>query len=109
MVALATSVFLGLLIVILGGINTAGNISSLHWYHRQRVTEEDRKPFGRMVGIGHIIIGNSIILFGCLFFCFERTEQELLVIIGTVLLLVGIAAGLVICLAAMMKYNKGIF
>ena len=37
----------GLLISILAIINMTGNISSLHWYHRHRVTEENKKPFGK--------------------------------------------------------------
>ena len=54
MAAFITIAGLGLLVSILGIINMTGNISSLHWYHRQRVTEENRKPFGKLVGLGNI-------------------------------------------------------
>ena len=100
---------LGLLISILGIINMTGNISSLHWYHRQRVTEENRKPFGKLVGLGTLIIGVAMIIFGALFLIFEKTQIDVFVIIGTVELIVGIAVGTVISFYAMMKYNKGIF
>ncbi|MBQ7090966.1 MAG: hypothetical protein IJN82_07580, partial [Clostridia bacterium] len=73
---------LGILISILGIINMTGNISSLHWYHRQRVTEENRKPFGKLVGLGTLIIGLSMIVFGILLFIFEQTQFEALLIIG---------------------------
>lgn len=109
MFAFIITVSLGLLIVILGIVNMTGNISSIHSYHRQRVTEENRKPFGRLVGLGTLLIGIAMILFGILFFIFEQTQLEALVVIGTALLLAGIAAGTAISFYAMIKYNKGIF
>lgn len=86
-----------------------GNISSLHSYHRKRVAEEDRKPFGRLVGLGTLIIGVSVMLYGVLFLVYEKTQIDALVVIGTAELLVGIVAGLVISFWAMIKYNHGIF
>jgi len=109
MAALITTAGLGLLVSILGIINMTGNISSLHWYHRQRVTEENRKPFGRLVGLGTLIIGIAIIVYGTLFFIFEQTQLEFLMIIGTVELILGIVVGLIISFYAMKKYNHGIF
>ena len=83
---------LGMLISILGIINMTGNISSLHWYHRQRVTEENRKPFGKLVGLGTLIIGLAMIVFGILFFLFEQTQITALVILGVIELIVSIVA-----------------
>ena len=51
-------VILGIIISILGISNMKGNISSLHWYHRQRVSPDDVMPFGKRVGLGTLIIGN---------------------------------------------------
>ncbi len=98
----------GILISILGIINMTGNISSLHWYHRQRVTEENRKPFGKLVGFGTLIIGIAMIIFGILFLIFEQTQLDIFVIIGTVELIAGIVAGLIISFYAMKKYNGDI-
>lgn len=109
MTAFIMTLILGALISVLGIINMTGNISSLHWYHRQRVTEADRKPFGKLVGLGTLIIGIVIMLFGVLFLLFERTQTEVYLIIGTVALIVGVMVGLVISFYAMIKYNKGIF
>ena len=64
MAAFITIGGLGLLVCVLGIINMTGNISSLHWYHRRRVTEENRKPFGKLVGLGTLIIGLALIVFG---------------------------------------------
>ena len=100
---------LGMLISILGIINMTGNISSLHWYHRQRVTEENRKPFGKLVGLGTLMIGLAMIVFGILFLIFEQTQLESLVIIGVVELIASIIVGMVISFYAMKKYNGGIF
>ncbi len=100
---------LGLLISILGIINMTGNISSIHWYHRQRVTEENRKPFGKLVGLGTLIIGVAMIVFSILILIFEKTQLEVLVIIGTVELIAGIIAGTILSFYAMKKYNGGVF
>jgi len=102
-------VFLGIFIVILGLSNMKGNISSLHWYHRKRVTEENRLPFGRMVGLGTIICGVSLVIFGCLSFAADRTQIDLFTMIGSVIVGIGLVIGLALSLYAMIKYNKGIF
>ena len=103
------SIGIGLLCTILGIINLTGNISSLHSYHRHRVREEDKKEFGKLVGLGTLIAGASLIIFGILSLGSERSELPILLLIGTVELIVGIVAGLGISIFAMFKYNKGIF
>ena len=96
---------LGAIIAVLGIINMTGNISSLHSYHRHRVSEEDRKPFGKLVGLGTLIIGISLILFGIL----SLFNNPILTVLGVVELIVGVIVGLGISFFAMFKYNKGIF
>lgn len=100
---------LGVILIVLGIMNMKGNISSLHWYHRQRVTEEDRKPFGKLVGLGTLIIGIALVISGILFWISEVTATKLWLIIGCVITVVGIVVGLVLSFYAMIKYNKGIF
>ena len=95
--------------LILGVFNRRGNISSIHWYHRQRVTEENRLPFGRLVGSGTMIVGASMVVFGILSLAAGWLEMERLVIVGSVIVVIGIVAGLALSLYAMMKYNNGIF
>ena len=109
MAAFITVSGLGILVSILGIINMAGNISSLHWYHRQRVTEENRKPFGKLVGLGTLIIGLSMIVFGILFLIFEQTQLQAFVVIGVIELIVSIIVGMIVSFYAMKKYNGGIF
>mgnify|MGYP003292000500 FL=1 len=109
MVAFIIASGLGILVSILGIINMTGNISSLHWYHRQRVTEENRKPFGKLVGLGTLIIGLSMIVFGILSLIFEQTQLQAFVVIGVIELIVSIIVGMIVSFYAMKKYNGGIF
>ena len=100
---------LGGFIIVMGAVNMTGNISSLHSYHRHRVTEADRKPFGRLVGLGTVLAGASVAIYGIFLFIYEKTQSDLAIWIGMPLLIVGIVAGLVVSFYAMIKYNKGIF
>ena len=109
MSAFLTTAVLGAIISVLGIINMTGNISSLHWYHRQRVTEENRKPFGKLVGAGTLIIGISLIFFGILYFIYENTQLAPLLYAGIAELIISIVVGLIMSFYAMIKYNKGIF
>ena len=102
-------IILGIFISILGFSNMKGNISSIHWYHRKRITEENRLPFGRMIGLGTIICGISIAIFGCLSLAAYKTQIDLFTIIGAVVVVVGLVIGLALSLYAMIKYNKGVF
>ena len=99
----------GVVLIALGISNMRGNISSLHSYHRHRVSEEDRIPFGKQVGLGTVIIGVGIIIFSILSAITLYTENNIFVLIGTAVLIVGIIVGLVLSFKAMIKYNKGIF
>ena len=105
---LATTIF-GALISVMGIINMTGNISTLHWYHRKRVAEVDKKPMGRLVGLGTLIIGLSMIFFGVLFLIFEKTQMDVYVWIGSGVLIAGLVFGLILKFYAIIKYNKGLF
>ena len=109
MPAFIVTALVGVVCIVLGISNMKGNISSLHSYHRSRVSEEDRIPFGRMVGLGTIIIGAAIIVFSGLSVVTLYTGNEMFTLIGTGILIAGIIVGLVISFKAMIKYNKGIF
>ena len=100
---------LGIIISILGISNMKGNISSLHWYHRQRVSPDDVMPFGKRVGLGTLIIGIAIIVFGLFSLITYLTEIEVYTIIGAALLIPAVIVGLGLSLYAIIKYNKGLF
>lgn len=99
----------GVICIVLGVSNMRGNISSLHSYHRHRVSEEDRAPFGKQVGLGTVIIGAGILIYSVLSAITLYTENNIFILVGTAILIAGIIIGLIMSLRAMIKYNKGIF
>jgi len=103
------TLLLGIVCIVLGTLNMKGNISTLHWYHRKRVSEENRLPFGRLVGLGTIIIGVALIIFAVFALVATLTSNNLFYTIGGIELIVGLVIGIVISFYAMFKYNKGIF
>lgn len=86
-----------------------GDISSLHSYHRSRVSEEDVKPFGKMVGLGTLICGISVIVYSAFLFVGIKTSVEIYTIVGSALMIVGLIVGMALSFYAMKKYNGGIF
>ena len=99
------TLLLGILICVMGVINMTGNISTLHRYHRQRVTEENRKPFGKLVGLETLVIGVGLIIFSV----FNFINIGILTTLGMIILIVSIVVGMGLNFYAMIKYNKGIF
>ena len=81
----------------------------MHSYHRHRVSEEDRLPFGKKVGFGTMIIGIGISVFSGLSAITFYTENNIFIQVGSAIMIIGIAIGLVISFRAMIQYNKGIF
>ena len=93
---------LGVLLIVLGAFNIKGNIATVHWYNRRKVTKENQLPYCRLMGSGTLIMG--------IFMIISAVVQALVSIeSGSYVLLFGIIAGLTLTLAAQLKYNKGIF
>ena len=61
------------------------------------------------MGLGIIIVGIGIIVFSVLSSVTLYTENDIFILVGTAILIIGIILGLVISFRAMIKYNKGIF
>lgn len=93
---------IGTIISVLGVFNLRGNIGSIHWYNRRKVSKEDQLPYCRCVGLGTLLIGAAMIISGFL-------QALVSVEAGAVVILIGIIIGLVLILYAQFKYNKGIF
>lgn len=102
-------IILGVFIIVIGINNMRGNINSIHSYHRRRVSEEDRLPFGRLMGLGTIFCGVGVILLGLMTLLEQQTGTPLFAALGSALAIVGLAVGLGLSFYAMIKYNKGIF
>ena len=98
-----TTLIVGAICIALGISNMRGNISSLHSYHRARVSEEDRLPFGRLCGLGTIVIGVGFMLMGvCLLLC-DLLENEAISLVGTGVMTVGFIVGISLNFYAMKK------
>ena len=100
---------LGVVCIAIGVLNVMGNISTIHLHHRKRVSEENIRPFGRLVGAGTIVIGGGFILGGVFFALSELLQSNSCALVGGVIVIVGVVVGLVLSFTAMFKYNKGIF
>ncbi len=109
MIEFVVAFFVGVLCIVIGIFNMKGNIEMLHSYHRKRVSEEDRLPFGKLVGKGMIIMGVSIMIYSVLSALTLYLENDVYTIIGVVIMVVGFIVGLGMAFYAMIKYNKGIF
>ena len=102
------SILVGIACLVIGILNRKGNISMLHSYHINNITEENKAPFGKIVGTGMFIIAGSLIIYGGLFIPAELTKENIYMTIANVVLVVGLVLGLGICLYAIKKYNKKI-
>ncbi len=93
---------LGLCFIMLGIYNIKGNISSIHWYNRTKVTTDDSFKYARFIGIGTVVIGSGMIVTEVLKLIFDIEEIAYLLILVVVV-------GLIFILYAQIKYNKGLF
>ena len=109
MFAFVVSFLVGALCVGIGISNRKGNIESLHSYHRNRVSEQDRLPFGKRVGLGMILVGCGIMVQSVCSTVALYVTLPFLTWLGYGALIGGIVIGLAIAFHAMRKYNKGIF
>ena len=103
------TIILGVVCIVIGISNRKGNITMLHSYHRKNVSEEDRVPFGKLVGLGTIIIGITLIIFGGLKYLSVMLNNDVFSMIATFVLVAGLVSGLGFSFYAMKKYNNGIF
>lgn len=92
----------GVICVVLGIFNMCGNIGSIHWYNRRKVTKENQKAYCMFVGLGTLIVGAAMIV--------GAVIQALGYIAASGLVIgIGVLIGLVLILYAQFKYNRGLF
>ena len=103
------AITISIVFFIIGIFNLRGNISMMHSYHRNHVTEENRKPMGRLVGIGMMLIALSILLGSTGTFVSEITEQPIYNVVGMVVMAIGFISGLALNFYAIKKYNGKLF
>ena len=91
----------GIFISVIGIINIRGDISTVHWYNRRKVRQEDVPKYGKAVGVGSLIIGIAIIIAYVVSFWSETAI--------TFIILPAFIVGLGFILYGQIKYNRGIF
>lgn len=93
---------LGILLIILGSFNIRGNIASIHWYNRRKVTKENQLPYCRLVGFGTMIIGIGMLISAVI-------QATVSILAGSSLMLFSVVIGIALMIYAQIKYNHGIF
>lgn len=92
----------GICIIILGIFNFRGNISTIHWYNRLKITKENTKKYGKTMGMGTLIIGICMVITAILQMIFNNENIWYITVVG-------IVVGLIFMIYGQLKYNKGIF
>lgn len=95
-------IVLGVIFIFLGIMNYKGNISSIHWYNRRNVSKKDVKNYGKLMGIGTIILGVGMIVTAIFQLFFDLDESNYILIFSLI-------SGVITMIYAQFKYNKGIF
>lgn len=93
---------LGTILTVLGVFNMKGNIASIHWYNRRKVTKENQKAYCLVMGLGTLIIGVCLIIAGI-------AQAFISIESGAVIMVIGILIGFALMLYGQIKYNKGLF
>ena len=101
-----TMLILGILLLPLGIMNIEGNISSIHWYNRTHITEETKPKYGKLMGIGTVVISTGLIISAIINIILDA---EIAITISGGITLVSVIVGVGFMLYAQIKYNKGIF
>jgi hypothetical protein len=92
----------GIILIVLGIINVKGDVSSIHWYNRRKVSEKDIPRYAKCMGTGSLIIGIAFIISTVAEAVFKTDIFDYMMISGCVV-------GLIVMLYGQIKYNKGIF
>ena len=95
-------IVLGVIFIFLGIMNYKGNISSIHWYNRRNVSKKDVKNYGKLMGIGTIILGIGMIVTAIFQLFFDLDESNYILIFSLI-------SGIITMIYDQFKYNKGIF
>ena len=95
-------IFLGLILIVIVIFNRKGNISTIHWYNRRKVSEADRPAYGKWMGLGTILCGAGLMAGGI----FQYFAPEG---IWSIPVVVGLVIGLGLMLYAQLKFNHGLF
>ena len=100
-------IFICILLLLLGGVFIwmglliwkKEKIELIHDYHYDKMSEENKKPFCKMMGQALVLIGAGIAAMGIIFYFADPTW-------GSLIFAVCLAAGIIMCIEAVRKYNR---
>ena len=95
-----------IILILIGIENVKGNIASIHWYNRRKITEEIRPKYGKLMGTATLIFAGGIIVFAILNML---AKTRIVTLVGVSIVLASAVACVALMLYAQIKYNKGIF
>lgn len=101
-------ILIGLILLLIGINNYKGDISLIHYYHRQRVSEENKVIFSKLMGLGIVVCSIGIILFSIFLYLSKILEKSNYITVGSYLLVISLFIGVGLMIYATIKYNKGI-
>lgn len=93
---------IGVLLIVVSVPNLRGRAWTVHRYNRRRVREENLPAYSRMMGIGTLAIGASVMIAAVCLMIFHVEALFFLIVAGLIL-------GLGIIFYAQFKYNGGLF
>lgn len=101
-----TIFILGAVCIALGIVCQTGNLSLIKRRHRKRVAPQNRLAYGRLVGIGSILLGVGFLVSGVLFLLAELKTNPALETAGGIGIIISAVIGSAFMLSATIKYNK---
>ena len=96
---------LGAFVFVFGIFNLKGYVTFIH---KQWIEEKTKKIYGRLMGIGCLLIGSALMLYAGCSFAAEKLQNEQIYLGGSLAVVILIVVGLGLDLYAMIRYNKSI-
>ncbi len=90
--------------IVLGVLHIKGFL--LPSRYTRKISEQDKAPFGKITGLGAVILGASALAFCVLFGISLSTQNQAFLSVGAMIWIVGGIGGAVLMLRAGLKYIK---
>lgn len=96
---------IGAIVIVLGIYIMKGNINSIPKRYRHRISEQNRLPYCKLVGLGTVIFGACAMLIVGLSHIASVTQNHLYTSIGSVIIIIGVIVCVSLNIYAVFKYK----
>ena len=93
----------GIAFIVLGALHIKGFLMPSRY--TRKISKQDKAPFGKISGLGAVILGASTLAFGVLSGISLLTQNQAFLSVGAVIWILGVIGGVVLMLCAL-KYIK---